>query len=82
VVDPVANAIHCALLGGTRGGRPSLRAARHGLVARALAEGPAALGPFERRVLLADVEPMIDLHRGVWQLPDSRRAGAWGVSAG
>jgi membrane glycosyltransferase len=79
VVDPVANAVHCALLGGTRGGRPSLRAARHGLVARALAEGPEALGAFERRVLLADVEPMIDLHRGVWQLPDRRRAAAWGI---
>jgi membrane glycosyltransferase len=79
VVDPVVNAVHCALIGGTRGGRPGLRAARQALVERALAQGPEALAPSERRVLLADVEPMIDLHRGVWQLPDPARATRWGV---
>ena len=81
VVDPVVNAVHCALLGGTRGGKPSLRAARRALVERALAQGPEALGPGERRLLLADLEPMIELHRGVWQLADRARAARWGVPA-
>jgi membrane glycosyltransferase len=75
-VDPVVNAVHCALVGGTRGGKAGLRAARHALVERALAEGPAALDAGERRVLLADVDPMIQLHRGVWRLPDAQR---WGI---
>ncbi len=79
VGDPVVNAVHCALLGGTRGGRPGLRAARSALVQRALEEGPGALSDDERRVLLADVEPMIALHRGVWQLVDDVRAQRWGV---
>jgi membrane glycosyltransferase len=79
VVDPVVNAVHCALLGGTRGGKPGLRAARHALVERALAQGPEALGASERRVLLADVEPMIELHRGVWQLADPAHARRWGL---
>jgi membrane glycosyltransferase len=79
VVDPVVNAVHCALLGGTRGGRPGLRAARAALVERALDEGPDALSTDERRVLLADVEPMIALHRGVWQLADGALAARWGV---
>jgi membrane glycosyltransferase len=80
VVDPVVNAVHCALLGGTRGGKPGLRAARRALVTRALEGGPEALSADERRLLLADVEPMIDLHRGVWQLSDPARASRWGVS--
>jgi membrane glycosyltransferase len=79
IVDPVVNALHCALLGGTRGGKPSLRAARHKLVERAIALGPDALDPGQRRVLLADVEPMIELHRAVWQLPDRAEAARWGV---
>ena len=79
VGDPVVNAVHCALLGGTRGGRPGLRAARFALVQRALEEGPDALSDDERRVLLADVEPMIALHRGVWKLMDGARAQRWGV---
>ena len=82
VVDPVVNAVHCALLGGTRGGRPGLRAARFALATRALAEGPDALSDDERRVLLADVEPMIALHRGVWQLADDARAARWGIPTG
>lgn len=79
VVDPAVNAVHCALVGGTRGGKPGLRAARLALVERALADGPEALDAGERRVLLADVEPMIELHRGVWQLSDPVRALRWGI---
>jgi len=78
-VDPVVNAVHCALQGGTRGGKPGLRAARHALVQRALVQGPESLGASERRLLLADIEPFIELHRSVWQLPDRTRALRWGV---
>jgi membrane glycosyltransferase len=80
VVDPVVNAVHCALLGGTRGGTSQLRAARRQLVARALSEGPEALGPGDRRVLLADVEPMIELHRRVWEVADRDLAARWGLA--
>lgn len=82
VVDPAVNAVHCALLGGTRGGKQGLRAARRALVEQALAQGPDALGAGERRLLLADVEPMIELHRGVWQLADRTRTVRWGVPGG
>jgi membrane glycosyltransferase len=79
VVDPVVNAVHCALLGGTRGGKASLHAVRHELVERALADGPSALVTEERRMLLADPGPMIELHRGVWQMPERAGATRWGV---
>jgi membrane glycosyltransferase len=82
VVDPIANAVHCALLGGTRGGRSGLRALRFALVERALEEGPGALSDDERHILLADVAPMIELHRGVWQLADDALAEHWGIPTG
>jgi membrane glycosyltransferase len=79
VVDPVVNAVHCALLGRRRVGKSALRAARRGLAARALADGPNALDAAEKRTLLADLEPMIELHRGVWQTADAARVARWGI---
>ena len=45
VVDPTANALHRALRGVRRRLKPSIRDERQALLARALAEGPAALTP-------------------------------------
>jgi membrane glycosyltransferase len=78
VVDPAVNALHRAFLGRRRSLRPSIRAARRALVERALAEGPAALGARERRILLGDPDTTDDLHRRVWALAERERAARWG----
>jgi membrane glycosyltransferase len=80
VVDPTANAIHRALLGGTRSLRPSIRDARQALAERALCKGPAALDPRDRRALLLDPELLGTLHRAVWQL-DAEAAHRWGLTS-
>jgi len=79
VTDPVVNALHCALSGSRRGLKAQLRAAREALVARALAEGPGALGTSDRRNLLSDPQRMVELHRGVWQIEDPLAARRWGL---
>jgi membrane glycosyltransferase len=77
VVDPTVNAVHCALLGPRRALRPRIHAARHALMARALAEGPDAVDARARRAMLVDPELMSRVHEEVWGL-DSERARAWG----
>jgi membrane glycosyltransferase len=78
VVDPALNAVHRALLGGRRSLRPAIRAARHRLLERVLADGPASLAPRERRVLLGDPDCTDELHRRVWALDEGPRAALWG----
>jgi len=77
-VDPATNALHRALLRGPRRLRPTIRASREALVARALADGPASLVPDERRVLLLDPDATDALHRRVWALPERAQAARWG----
>jgi membrane glycosyltransferase len=79
VVDPYANAIHCALLRGPRSLLPRIAAARDELLARALAKGPASLAAAERRILLGDPSRMREAHRAVWQLEDAEAARRWGL---
>lgn len=79
-VDPYANAIHHGLAGRRRSLRPSIRAARQALLERALAQGPAALGAAERKILLLDPDMVDELHNAVWSLPRDR-AQAWGRPA-
>jgi membrane glycosyltransferase len=78
VVDPRVNAVHCAMLGSPRSLRPSIRAARRALLARALAHGPGVLAPADRRVLLSDPETASALHHEVWRIEDNARARLWG----
>jgi membrane glycosyltransferase len=77
--DPTLNALHRALRGVRRSLKPSIRSERRALLDRALAEGPDALGPKERRVLLSDAELMGILHRRLWQLADPGQAARWGI---
>jgi membrane glycosyltransferase len=58
--------------------RPRIREARRALIARALADGPAALDGRARRTLLVDPEATSALHHAVWELEDAERARAWG----
>lgn len=81
VVDPLDNAVHCALRRRPRRMRPSIRRAREALVQRALQSGPLALDERERRILLADAEQMEGLHRAVWEIPSWERARLWGRPA-
>jgi membrane glycosyltransferase len=78
VVDPLANALHRALLGRRRSLRAEIRGHRAALVARALAEGPGALGDRDRRVLLQDPDTVDALHERVWALADDVVAHRWG----
>jgi membrane glycosyltransferase len=78
-VDPYANAIHVALLRRPRSLAPRIAAARDELRERALAQGPDALEPAERRVLLGDAERMRELHRAAWHLEDAEAARRWGL---
>ncbi len=77
-VDPTANALRRALLGGRRRLRAGIRTARQALLARALANGPASLDVRERRVLLRDPDVVDELHRRVWALTEPERAERWG----
>lgn len=77
VVDPTVNAVHCALLGPRRALRPRIHAARHALMARAIAEGPGVVDARARRAILVDPELMSRMHDEVWGL-DGERARAWG----
>jgi len=78
VVDPYINALHRVLQRTRRSVRPSIRAARRALLSRALADGPSALTPRERKILLSDPDMVDELHAAVWALPDRARAAAWG----
>ena len=80
-VDPYANALHRALLGGRRAVRPSIQAARRSLLEQALARGPAALNARQRKTLLYDPDLVTELHHRVWQLTDPGRAAVWGRPA-
>lgn len=80
VVDPLQNAVHCALIGSGRSFAEKLRNSHAALVDRAIAGGPRALGASERRRLLRDAEAMLALHRSVWALADRDRAAQWGLA--
>jgi membrane glycosyltransferase len=79
VVDPLTNAVHCALRGTGRAFKPSVRGARRALAERALREGPWALSGPERRALLADGDALAELHRRIWALADLGRAARWRI---
>jgi membrane glycosyltransferase len=81
VVDPLQNAVHCALIGSGRSFAAPLRNAHAALVERALAQGPRALAPSDRRRLLRDAEALLRLHHAVWAIGDRDRAARWGLVA-
>jgi membrane glycosyltransferase len=71
VVDPVTNALITAYAH-RRSRRPAVSEDRsRELVARALAEGPAALTDLERNALMADPGALAQLHLLVWSEPSS-----------
>ncbi|MCU0668220.1 MAG: glucans biosynthesis glucosyltransferase MdoH [Myxococcota bacterium] len=80
VVDPLQNAVHCALIGSGRSFAEKLRHSHAALVDRAVAGGPRALGASERRRLLRDAEAMLALHKSVWELSNRDRAAQWGLA--
>ena len=77
-VDPYVNGVHRALLGPPRRLRDAIRGRREALVARAVDEGPGALGARERALVLSDPALVDELHRRVWEVPDHTRAQRWG----
>ena len=81
VVDPYANALHCALLRPARARRRAITAARAALLDAATREGPRAVGPREQRQLFADPLLMAELHRRVWDEEEGERVATWDLSA-
>jgi membrane glycosyltransferase len=72
VVDPLANAL-VAALGVVRRHVPASQAgARDALVRYALDNGPAALGPVQRSLLVSDPVALARLHLAVWSDPAAR----------
>ena len=76
-VDPYVNALHRALLRAPRSLRPSIHSTRLAWLQTALAQGPQALNPQQRKVLLLDPALIVELHERIWALPHEK-AQAWG----
>ena len=86
VLDPYVNAIHVSLLrekrrspehqkalARLRAGKPAARS----LGERLLAEGPDALKPDEKLLVLSDADTMPWLHRQAWLRPSESLAPWW-----
>jgi membrane glycosyltransferase len=71
IVDPVVNAVACAISAPRRGDRPLVLGARRRLVAAAL-DGPGALGARQRMLLLSDPVALAEVHAAVWASPAAR----------
>jgi membrane glycosyltransferase len=79
-VDPLRNALHVALLRGSRSHAPAIREARAKLLERALAGGPEALSVREKRVVLSDAALLGELHARVWSLEQREAVVRWGLA--
>ncbi len=79
VADPLANAVHRAMLRGPRSLAPGVRAQRSALAEKLLAGGPKALSKKEQKLLLVDPALMAELHLRLWSLPPDRLRTDWGV---
>jgi len=78
VLDPAANALHCALLRRERKLTPDIDRRRQEILRKALEKGPAALSGKEKREILHDPGRMERMHTGVWEIPDPDMARMWG----
>ncbi len=77
-VNPYVNALHRAILGTPGTMRGAIRTQRQALLTRAIEEGPHALSPRDRTVVLSDPVLVDELHRRVWQVSDHAAAARWG----
>jgi membrane glycosyltransferase len=81
VRDPGPWALHLAMMRHhPRRLRKDITDARYATALRAVTEGPAGIGPRERRAILADPAIMTLVHEGVWSLPDGESAARWGLA--
>jgi membrane glycosyltransferase len=79
VINPVVNAIHLGLLRGKEGKvTQAIAAGRAGLLEKAMSQGPLALSPREKRIILYDPLLLKELHRRVWETPDDQIVSLWG----
>jgi membrane glycosyltransferase len=77
VIDPRINALHLSLL--RERPQVSIHNQEHvvGLRNRLLREGPAALAPREKKILLWDADSMLDLHQRLWSSPETTWHQSW-----
>lgn len=81
VVHPLVNALHLALLRNKpRNITQAIASGRSGLLEKALSQGPPALSPKEKRIILYDPLMLRELHQRVWETPDDRIARLWKVA--
>jgi membrane glycosyltransferase len=80
IVNPVVNALHLGLLRNKqRNLSQAIASGRAGLLEKALSQGPTALSPREKRIILYDPLLVQELHRRVWETSDDRIAKSWGI---
>jgi len=81
IVHPVVNGLHLALLRNKpRNITQAIASGRAGLLEKALSQGPTALSPREKRIILYDPLLVRELHHRVWETPDDRVVRLWKVS--
>ncbi len=81
-VNPYVNALHRAILGRPRTILGAIRTQRQALLARAIADGPEALSPRDRTVVLSDPVLVDELHQRVWEVSEHAAAARWGQPGG
>ncbi|MCU0595680.1 MAG: glucans biosynthesis glucosyltransferase MdoH [Desulfobacterota bacterium] len=80
IINPVVNAVHLGLLRGKRSRwTPAIASGRAGLIEKAFSQGPRALSPKEKRIILYDPLLLQELHRRVWETADEGIARLWGI---
>ncbi len=77
VLDPLANAVHCALQRERLRQPDATRRYLQKLEMKALQSGPDALTGPEKHFLLTDPAAMMRLHRSVWTQPRDTLAESW-----
>ena len=75
VVDPLLNAVNCALGTARHKNAEAIEINRQGLVRKALVSGPGRLGAADQLALLDDPIMLSRLHYSVWENGD--RYPAW-----
>jgi membrane glycosyltransferase len=77
VLDPFYNAVHVVLQRERKAQSPAVNGYIAALAAKLFRQGPGALTPREKRILLSDGPTMARLHSLIWKTPTRQLNPAW-----
>jgi len=77
VLDPFYNAVHVVLQRERKAQSPAVNGSVTALAAKLFRQGPGALTPREKRMLLSDGPTMARLHSLIWKTPAQQLNPAW-----